>query len=143
MRKTLLVLLFSLVAMHCGAQMLTSYAAPKFNFESTGDTAKVYYQGQLLGTTPFTVEVKAAYRTETDQQGLSEFEIYTRNTIIIEREIRESGEDEGIVSRFSMDFTFVGKDGVEKVKTVRLMWKPVSVLGKKGYSIYYPPLVRI
>lgn len=135
------ILLFAGLAV--SAQTMTSYSPGKFNFESGTPGAEVYYAGTLLGRTPFSAEVKPAYRTESETEGLSEFEIYSRNTTVMERELKESGEDEGIFSRFAMDFEFVMPDGSRVTKTVRLMWKPATILGAKGFRIYYPPLVKV
>lgn len=143
MKKTVaFIIVFFALILPASAQKMTSYAPAKFNFTSEPAGAEVYFDGKLLGTTPLTAEVKPAYRTQSTKEGSSEFEIYSANTIIIEREINESGKPEGILSRFALEFTFNMPDGSELKKTVQLMWKPVTVLGQQGISIYYPSSVK-
>lgn len=141
-KTTAFILLFFALMLQASAQKMTSYAPAKFNFGGEPAGAQVFFGGELLGTTPFSAEVKPAYRTEGTKEGQSEFEIYTANTIIIEKEINDSGKPEGVLDRFALEFTFRLPDGTETKKTVKLMWKPVTLLGMQGISIYYPSRVE-
>lgn len=143
MKRFLILALTLVCAIPALAQMTTSYAPAKFNFVSEPAGAQVYFDGKLLGTTPFSAEVKPAYRTQGGKPGASEFEIYTSNTRIIEKEINDSGAPEGIVSRFALEFKFVMPDGAEIQKKANLMWKSVTILNMPGFNIYYPPLQKV
>ena len=143
MKRFLTLALTLICAIPAIAQMTTSYAPAKFNFVSEPAGAQVYFDGKLLGTTPFSAEVKPAYRTQGGKPGASEFEIYTSNTRIIEKEINDNGAPEGIVSRFALEFKFMMPDGAEIQKKANLMWKSVTILNMPGFNIYYPPLQKV
>lgn len=140
MKRILIFALMLCLAIPALAQTATSYAPAKFKFVSEPAGAQVFFEGKMLGVTPFSAEVKPAYKTQSDKPGLSEFDIYTNNTRVIEKEIKDSGKQEGIVSRFALEFTFVMPDGSNVVKKANLMWKPVTILNMQGFNIYYPPL---
>lgn len=125
-------------AMTGWAQKLTSYEPARFSFDSEPAGATVYLDGHRLGITPFSAEVKPAYRTDNAQPGMTEFQVYTANTVLIEREIAEAGTASGTLSSFSMTFRFVFPDGHETLIPVPLRWKPTQLLGYDGLSIYYP-----
>lgn len=125
------------------AQKMTSYEPAKFNFESEPAGATVFFQGKVLGITPFSAEVKPAYRTINAEPGQSEFQTYTANSLLIENEIAASGQDNGTLSQFQLEFVFVMPDGSNERALAPLMWRPASLLGLDGISIYYPPLLRV
>lgn len=143
MKRFLTLAIMLICAVPALAQMATSYAPAKFNFVSEPAGAQVFLDGKLLGITPFSAEVKPAYKTQGGKPGASEFDIYTSNTRIIEKEIKDSGASEGIVSRFALEFKFVMTDGTEIQKKANLMWKPVTILNMQGFNIYYPPLQKV
>lgn len=139
MKRIIILALALCLAFPALAQKMTSFSPAKFSFTSEPEGAKVYFEGQLLGTTPFSAEVKPAYRTQGGNEGQSEFEIYAANSAVIEREINDSGKTEGVLSRFSLEFTYIMPDGTEIRKEAKLMWKQVSILGQQGLEIFYPP----
>lgn len=133
------ILLLTLLPLSAGAQNYTTFSKAVISFDSFPQGAEVLYRGECVGRTPCTVTLQPSYQIESDQTGSEDMtaqQIQAANSVLMEREIAESGEESGVFSRFSMDVELkIGEKSV--IKTIPLLWSPGTVLGMPARNIHY------
>lgn len=133
MKKLLLSVLMSFVAVIALSQNYSSYAKATITFESEPAGAQVFYNGECIGVTPFTFTFKAEY---LNAYGNADAAASAK----LDAERLASGEPSGTFEAYPIPVKFV-LNGAEAPKTIRLKWSPAKIMGQDGVRIAYPSKV--